>query len=131
MRHKAAYREAKYVDLLDAQCLDEGCRTRTHALDCGGHVSGAAGNACVIEQDHFPAPGQAIGNGRVPIVHSADEMLIEDEGYTAGLTKAAIGKADTVGFDELSGSGVMSVSSHGNSFRRLGAEQISAPEGIS
>src|SRR3984893_11556253 len=43
------------------------------------------------------------------MVHGAGEVLVEDERRTGCIAKAAIGKADTVSFDELRRRGLVSV----------------------
>jgi hypothetical protein len=40
---------------------------------------GTAGDAGVVEQDHLAIPGQAVRHRRVPMVHRASEVLVEDE----------------------------------------------------
>ena len=46
------------------------------------------------------------------MVHGAGEVLVEDERQTCWIAKAAIGKADTVGFDELSRHGLVVALGH-------------------
>jgi isoamylase len=48
-----------------------------------------------------------IRHRRVPVIHGADVVLVEDERYTAGLAESAIGEADSVGLDELRRRGLM------------------------
>src|SRR6201987_2098828 len=50
LRDHAADREAKYVNLLQAQRIDESDRVGTHLLESGRDLAGTAGDACVIEQ---------------------------------------------------------------------------------
>jgi hypothetical protein len=80
--------------------------------DCGRHFAGGAGYAGVVEQDDFAAVGEAVGHCRVPMVHGAGEVLVEDERRTGWIAKAAIGKADAVGFDELRRRGLVTVLGH-------------------
>src|SRR6202011_4850822 len=58
--HHAADREAKYVDLLQAERLDEGDGVSAHLLERRRDLAGAAGDARVVEQDHLPIASQAI-----------------------------------------------------------------------
>jgi hypothetical protein len=46
------------------------------------------------------------------MVHGAGEVLVEDQRCTGRIAKAAIGKADAVGFDELRRYGLVIVLRH-------------------
>jgi hypothetical protein len=46
------------------------------------------------------------------MVHSAGEVLVEDERYAGRIAKAAIGEADAVSFDELRRRGLVIVLGH-------------------
>ncbi len=111
LRDHAADREAKYVNLLQAQRLDEGDGVSAHLLERRRHLARAAGDAGVVEQDHFSILGQAVGHRRVPVIHGADVVLVENQRHAAE-TEAAVGETDAVGFDELRGSGLMRMGSH-------------------
>src|SRR3979411_695838 len=75
----AADREAKYVNLLHAQRLDEGDGVSAHPLERRRDLAGAAGDARVVEQDHLTVASEAIRHRRVPIIHGADVVRVEDE----------------------------------------------------
>jgi hypothetical protein len=75
-------------------------------------LAGAARNTGVIEEDDLAIPGQAIGDGRIPIIHGPAEMLVEDERRAAGLAETAIGETDSVSLDELRRSGLVIVLDH-------------------
>src|SRR5580658_9546841 len=49
----------------------------------------AAGDPCVIEQDHLTVAGQAIHHRRVPVIHGAQVVHVEDERYAVRLAEAA------------------------------------------
>src|SRR3982074_1101464 len=115
----AADREAKYVDLLQAQRLDEGDGVSAHLLDRRRDLAGAAGDARVVEQDHLPVASQAIRHRRVPIIHGADVVLVEDDRHTAGLAESAIGEADSVSLYELCRRGLVSMNHYGRSLYHL------------
>src|ERR1700726_901337 len=112
----AADREAKYVDLLQAQRLDEGDGVSGHLFECGRDLAGAAGDARVVEQDHLAAASQAIGHHRVPVIHGAEVVLVEDERHAAGLAEAAIGEADSVSLYELRRRGLVGMH-YGHAFK--------------
>src|SRR5213592_3743840 len=44
---------------------------------------------------------QAIRHRRVPVIHGARVVLVEDDRHAAGLAESAIGEADSVSLDEL------------------------------
>src|ERR1700732_4322999 len=111
----AADRETKYVDLLQAQRLDEGDGVGGHLFECGRDLAGNAGDARVVEQDHLAAASQAIRHRWVPIIHGAEVVLIENERHAAGLAEPAIGEADSLGLDELCRRGLVAVLGHRDS----------------
>jgi hypothetical protein len=53
------------------------------------------------------------------MVHSAGEVLVEDERYAGDIAKAAIGEADAVGLDELRRRGLVIVRVIDSPSRRL------------
>src|ERR1700732_1719179 len=112
---QAADREAKYVNLLQAQRLDEGDGVGGPLFECGRDLAGAAGDARVVEQDHLAAASQAIRHRWVPIIHGAEVVLIENERHAAGLAEPAIGEADSLGLDELCRRGLVAVLGHRDS----------------
>src|SRR3984957_16445715 len=119
LRDHAADREAKYVNLLQAQRLDEGDGVCAHLLERCRHLAGAAGDARVVEQDHLPVASQAIRHRWGPIIHGADEVLAKDEGHSSGLAEAAIGEADAIGLCELCRCGLVSMNHYGSLPYRL------------
>src|SRR6267143_3160288 len=119
LHDQAADRETKYVDLLQAQRLDEGDGVGGHLFECGRDLAGTAGDACVVEQDHLPVASQAIRHRWVPIIHGADVVLAKDERHSSGLAEAAIGEADAVGLNELCRCGLVSMNHYGRSLYHL------------
>src|SRR3984957_19873150 len=101
LHDQAADREAKYVNLLQAQRLDEGDGVGGHLFECGRDLAGAAGDARIVEQDHLPVTSEAIRHRRIPVIHGADVVLVEDERHAASFAESAIGEAYSVGLDEL------------------------------
>ena len=108
----AADGKAEHVDFGKPESLDEGDGVGAHLLKARRDLAGTARNTRVIEEDHLAVPGQAIGYGRIPIVHRPAEMLVEDERHAAGLAETAIGETDSVGLDELRRSGLVIVLDH-------------------
>jgi hypothetical protein len=43
------------------------------------HLSGAAGDTGVVEQDHFPVFGEAIGDRGIPIRHASQILKVAME----------------------------------------------------
>jgi hypothetical protein len=66
----------------------------------------------VVEQDDFAVPGETVSHCRIPMVHGAGEVLVEDERHAGWIAKAAIGKADAGSFDELRLRGLVIVLGH-------------------
>ena len=116
LRDHAADREAEHVDLLQTQRLDEGDGVGAHLLERGRDLAGAAGDAGVVEQDHLTVASQAIRHRRVPVIHGADVVLVEDERHAAGLAESAIGEADSVSLYELCRRGLVGMNHYGRSF---------------
>src|ERR1700676_5311738 len=115
LHDQAPDREAKYVNLLQAQRLNEGDGVSSHPLERRRDLAGAAGDARVVEQDHLPVASQAIRHRWVPIIHGADVVLAKDERHSSGLAEAAIGEADAVGLYELCRCGLVSMNHYGRS----------------
>jgi hypothetical protein len=115
LHDQAADRETKYVNLLQGQRLDEGDGVGGHLLERRRDLAGAAGDACVVEQDHLAAASQAIGHHRVPVIHGAEVVLIENERHAAGLAEPAIGEADSLSLYELRRRGLVAVLVHRDS----------------
>src|ERR1700738_3945969 len=113
LRDHAADREAEHIHLVQAKCSAEGDRVGAHLLERGRDLAGAARDAGVVEQDHLTVASQAIRHRRVPVVHGADVVLVEDDGHAAGLAESAIGEVDSVGLDKLRRRGVVGMNHHG------------------
>src|SRR5208282_6052236 len=108
-----------YVNLLQAQRLDEGDGVGAHPLERRRDLAGTAGDARVVEQDHLTVASEAIRHRRVPIIHGADVVLVEDDRHTAGLAESAIGEADSVSLNELCRRGLVSMNHCGRSLYHL------------
>src|SRR5438105_10966763 len=114
LRDHAADREAKYVHLVQTKCSGEGDSVSAHPLERRRDLAGAAGDARVVEQNYLTVASEAIRHRRVPIIHGADVVLVEDDRHTAGLAESAIGETDSVSLYELSRRGLMPVVCHNN-----------------
>src|SRR5207245_10247693 len=115
----SADREAEHIRLVQTKGSAEGDRVGAHLLERRRDLAGAAGNARVVEQDHLTVASQAIRNRRVPIIHGADVVLVEDDRHTAGLAESAIGEADSVSLYELCRRGLVSMNHYGRSLYYL------------
>jgi hypothetical protein len=109
---EAADRDAEHIDLGQAKRFDESDCVGPHLLQCGRHLARARRDAGIVEQDHLAVAGEAIGHRRVPVIHGAEEVLVEDDRHAAGLAKAAIGEADAIGLDELRRRGLVGICGH-------------------
>jgi hypothetical protein len=92
---EAADRETEHINLLQSQRLDEGDGVGAHLLERGRHLARAVGNARVVEQDHLPRRREAVGHQRVPVVHRAGEMHVEDERHTTRFAEASVSEPNT------------------------------------
>src|SRR5260370_17920823 len=63
LRDHAAEGEAEKVDLLQPQSIDEGFCILRHACEGGGHLTGRAGDACIVEGNDFSLFAQAVNYG--------------------------------------------------------------------
>ena len=109
---EASQRKAEHIDLGKAECLDERGGVGGHLLDGGRDLARARRDAGIVEQDDLAILGEAVRHRRVPMIHRAGEMDVEDDRHAAGLAEAAIGKADSVGLDVLCRRGLVSVRGH-------------------
>jgi hypothetical protein len=112
LRDKAADRKAEHVDLLESQRLDESHRVGAHVGERRRHLAGAAGDAGIVEQNNFPVFCEAVSHRRIPMIHRAGIVLVENERQSVRLAEAAIGEADAIGLDELRRCGLMGVLGH-------------------
>src|SRR5919108_1442574 len=116
LRDHAADGKAEHVDLGKPQSHDEGDGVCTRLLKARRDLAGTARNARVIEEDYLAVPGQAVGYGRIPIIHTPAEMLVEDERHAAGPAETAIGETDAIGLDELRQSGLVRMNHDGRAY---------------
>src|SRR5207245_2550030 len=105
----SADREAEHIRLVQTKGSAEGDRVGAHLLERRRDLAGAAGNARVVEQDHLTVASEAIRHRRVPVIHGADVVLVEDERHAAGLAESAVGEADSLGLDELCRRGLVGI----------------------
>src|ERR1700719_2884683 len=109
---RALWRSQVHPDRISASLF---CGVSAHPLERRRDLAGAAGDARVVEQDHLTVASEAIRHRRVPIIHGADVVLVEDERHAAGLAESAIGKADSVSLYELCRCGLVSMNHYGRS----------------
>src|ERR1700738_864159 len=114
LRDHAADREAKHIHLVQTKCSDEGDRVGAHLLERGRDLAGAARDTGVVEQDHLAVASQAVCHRRVPVIHGAQVVHVEDERRAAGLAESAIGEADAVSVDELCRRGLVGMNHCGH-----------------
>ncbi|CAG9236162.1 hypothetical protein BCAR13_790080 [Paraburkholderia caribensis] len=114
LRHEAPNRNAKHVDLGQAQRANEGNRIGTHFLETRRRLTRRAGDARIIEKDHFAILGKPVCHCRIPMIQGARVVLIEDKRQAALLAEPAVSEADTVGLDELGRCCVVTDAVHGS-----------------
>jgi hypothetical protein len=106
---------AKEVNLGKPESLNEGDGVCGHLLNTRRHLTRTARNTCVIEKNHLAVIGQAVGYGRIPVIHSPGVMRAEDERHAAVIAETAIGETDSIGLDELRRRGLMGEGGHDRS----------------
>jgi len=116
LRDHTADREAEHVNSLQAQRPDEGDSVSAHLLERGRRLAGAARDAGVVKQDHLTVASQAIRHRRIPVIHSADVVLVEDDRHAARLAESAISETDSVSLYELCRRGLVGINHLGRSF---------------
>ena len=99
LRDVATEREAEDVDFLQAERVDEGERVASHVVHVVGNDSGRAGDAAVVEQDHFAILGEPVDEHWVPAVEVAAEMLQADQRRRVRLLVAEAAIAERVSAD--------------------------------
>src|SRR5229473_2244203 len=119
LRDHAADREAEHIRLVQTKCSGEGHRVGAHLLERRRYLAGAAGDSCVVEQDHLTVASQAIRHRRVPIIHGADVVLVKYDRHAAGLAESAIGEADSVSLYELCRRGLVGMNHYSLYFSDL------------
>ena len=62
----------------------------------GGHLSGRARDACVIGDNDFALLGEAVKDGRIPIVQIAVEVVIENKRQAAPLAPTPVRETNAV-----------------------------------
>src|SRR6516162_1083299 len=83
-----------------------------HLLTCGRYLATARRDAGIVEQDYLSVAGEAIGHRRIPVIHRAEVVLVEHDRHAAGLAKAPVGEAHTIGLDELRRRGLVGICGH-------------------
>src|ERR1700733_164391 len=109
---ESADRKPKHVDAGQAQRLDKGDRVRPHLFERGWYLSRRGRYAGVVEQDDFAIFGETIGHRRIPVVHRAGIVLIEDQRHAARFAEPSVGKTNAVGVDKLGGRSLMRIAGH-------------------
>ena len=118
LRDDAAERETEDVHLGETKRLDERRRVGRHLFDRGWHLAARAGNARVVEQDHLPRRREAVGHQRVPVVHRAGEIHVEDEWHATRFAEASVSEPNASRIRELRRRGLVTVLGHSDSLWR-------------
>src|SRR5258707_9917593 len=113
LRDHAPEGKAKKVDLLQPQSIDEGFCIPRHACKGGGHLTGRARDACIIEDNDFALLGEAVKDGRIPIVQIAVEVVVEDKRQAAPLAPTPVRETNAVRLNKLRRGRDCCMSAHG------------------
>src|SRR6185295_12737347 len=74
---------------------------RGHPGYRSGHLSGRASHPGTLEEDDLAAPGQRVGDGRVPVVQGPGEVLQKDEWWGGSPSESTVRVRLETGLDEL------------------------------
>src|ERR1700688_2947902 len=113
LRDHAAEGKAEKVDVLQPESIDEGFCIPRHACKGGGHLSGRACDACVIEDNDFALLGEAVKDGRIPIVQIAVEVVVENKRQAAPLAPTPVRETNAVRLNKLRWGRDCCMSAHG------------------
>src|SRR5258708_28010812 len=86
---------------------------RRHACEAGGHRTGRACDACIIEDNDFALFSEAVKDGRIPIVQIAVEVVVENKWQPAPLPPTSVRETNAVCLDKLRRGRNCCMSAHG------------------
>src|ERR1700693_5570389 len=69
----------------------------------------------LLNKSTSPSRGKATRHRRVPVIHGAQVVHVEDDRHAAGLAESAIGEADSVSLYELCRRGLVGMNHYGRS----------------
>src|SRR3984957_2855104 len=101
LRDHAAEGEAEKVDLLQPQSIVKGLCILRHACEGGGHLTGRAGDACIVEYNDFALFGEVVKDGQIPIVQIAVEVVVENKWQPAPLAPTPVRETNAVRLNKL------------------------------
>src|SRR6202011_5772173 len=112
LRDEAADRKSESVELLNAQRVDEGSCVVGHLFNRSRNFTARAGDAGVVEQDHFAVLGKSVGQCGIPVIHGPREVHKEEQRHASFLAKATVSEANAGGLNELGRRSLVRVGSH-------------------
>src|SRR4029078_3459891 len=86
--------EPEDIHLLRTKSTREGDDVARHALHRVGSLAARAAYAAIVHQHHGTVLGEAVGVNRIPVVHSAPEVLKADHGRSTLLPESTIGESE-------------------------------------
>src|ERR1700733_932608 len=101
LRDISSDREAQQINLRKSKGRDEIGGVVRHRIDRVRRLAVRRGDPRIAEQNNRPIFHKAVGDGRIPMIHSATKMLHEKKWRAALAFEPAIGEANPVGFNEL------------------------------
>ena len=102
LRDEAADREPQQIDLVEFEGVDERDHPPGRRRDRGERVAGRRANTGVVDEDHLALGGQGIGQGGIPVVEVAAEVLKHQQWRPGRIPEAPVGEVDARRLDELS-----------------------------
>lgn len=99
MRDVAANRVAKYINFRKTKRANKIRSAISHGFHGVGRFTAGPRHAGIVKQDNRAAPREAVGDGRVPVIHTGAIMRDQKQRDALFGPKLAIGKPDSGCFE--------------------------------
>jgi hypothetical protein len=101
LRHEAADREPKQIDLRQVERTDERDHRPRRVGNRRAELAARRTDTRIVDEDHTALARQCVGERRIPVVEVAAEVLEHDQRCGARSAEAAERKAHLTRVDEL------------------------------
>src|SRR5215831_1456018 len=97
----SADRKSEDIHPRNAKGTDEVGGVFCHRINRVGRLAARAGDAGIVEKDHRTVGSESVGEGGIPMVHPAAEVLHQEQRLASFFAEPPVREADSVRFDEL------------------------------
>src|SRR6202521_3912383 len=101
LRDEAADRKSESVELLNAERVDKGSCVLRHLFNRSRNFTARAGDAGVVEQDHFAVLGKSVGQRGIPVIHGPGKVHEEEQWDVDRCAEATAREANACRLEEL------------------------------